>query len=406
MSQDYTIEQSKEYKEMQQNVGVIQELANRARDDLLTCIRTISSKDREKLTEAALSLSRNILALEQFSAQIAKEMAIEKFICSTLAKTLDDVNGTSDVSIEEISVPVHFHGNLEPETKESEQDAPKSVNIVHPDADENVIARGEIPHVQQVDDLAFKEEDKNAAYKKWIEKDTFIHRGNPYILDLKEPDNGTSKSFNKIYPLISETVAINGMHVSTQEVARLAGRGETKVNESVDDFGYTPTEVKGREYDEFSLKRNIDDKLSQQYEREVSESTSLETDRETWVKKIKEDLERDKVRTILDRKVYFIAANPIINESLVHEEPDYVNITQYIEVIDAETLKYILVERRAKGVDIKDTILFEVDDRDVVEDHIYGRVNRHRYVGQDNRLTALSVNLIKKNEKGREEVSQ
>lgn len=339
MSQDYTIEQSKEYKEMQQNVGVIQELASRARDDLLTCIRTISSKDREKLTEAALSLSRNILALEQFSAQIAKEMAIEKFICSTLAKTLDDVNGTSDVPTEEISVPVHFHGNLESEEKEPVQDTPKSVNIVHPFA--------------------------------------------------------------------SETVAINGMHVSTQEVARLANRGETKVNESVDDFGYVPAEVKGREYDEFSLRRNIDDKLSQQYEREANTSVSLETDHEAWVKEIKEHLElHDKVRTILDRKVYFIAANPIINESVVHEEPDYVNITQYIEVIDAETLKYILVERRAKGVDIKDTILFEVDDRDVVEDHIYGRVNRHRYVGQDNRLTALSVALIKKNEKGREEVSQ
>ena len=338
MSQDYTIEQSKEYKEMQQNVGVIQELANRARDDLLTCIRTISSKDREKLTEAALSLSRNILALEQFSAQISKEMAIEKFICSTLAKTLDDAKGTFDVHTEEISVPVHFHGNLEPETKEPDQDTPKSINIVHPFA--------------------------------------------------------------------GETAAINGMHVSTQELARLAGRGETKVNESLDDFGYTPAEVKGREYDEFSLKRNIDDKLSQQYEREVSESTSLETGHEAWVKETKKYLERDKVRTILDRKVYFIAANPIINESLVHEEPDYVNITQYIEVIDAETLKYILVERRAKGVDIKDTILFEVDDRDVVEDHIYGRVNRHRYVGQDNHLTALSVNLIKKNEKGREEVSQ
>ena len=338
MSQDYTIEQSKEYKEMQQNVGVIQELANRARDDLLTCIRTISSKDREKLTEAALSLSRNILALEQFSAQISKEMAIEKFICSTLAKTLDDAKGTFDVHTEEISVPVHFHGNLEPETKEPDQDTPKSINIVHPFA--------------------------------------------------------------------GETAAINGMHVSTQELARLAGRGETKVNESLDDFGYTPAEVKGREYDEFSLKRNIDDKLSQQYEREVSESTSLETGHEAWVKETKKYLERDKVRTILDRKVYFIAANPIINESLVHEEPDYVNITQYIEVIDAETLKYILVERRAKGVDIKDTILFEVDDRDVVEDHIYGRVNRHRDVGQDNHLTALSVNLIKKNEKGREEVSQ
>lgn len=338
MSQDYTIEQSKEYKEMQQNVGIIQELANRARNDLLTCIRTISSKDREKLTEAALSLSRNLLAIEQFSAQIAKEMAIEKFICGTLAKTLDDVKGNSNTPTEEIPLPTHHHENLASETKAPDQDTPKSVNIVHPFAE--------------------------------------------------------------------ETVAINGMHVSTQEVARLAGRGETKVSESVDDFGYTPTEVKGREYDEFSLKRNIDDKLSQQYEREVSESTSLETDHEAWVKNVKEYLERDKVRTILDRKVYFIAANPIINESLVHQESDHVDITQYIEVIDAETLKYILVERRAKGIDIKDTILFEVDDRNVVEDHIYGRVNRHRYVGQDNRLTALSVALIKKNEKVQEEVTQ
>lgn len=336
MSQDYTIEQSKEYKEMQQNVGVIQELANRARDDLLTCIRTISSKDREKLTEAALSLSRNLLAIEQFSAQIAKEMAIEKFICGTLAKTLDDVKGNSNTPTEEIPLPTHHHENLASETKAPGQDTPKSINIVHPFA--------------------------------------------------------------------GETAAINGMHVSTQEVARLAGPGETKVNESLDDFGYTPAEVKGREYDEFSLRRNIDDKLSQQYEREVSESTSLETDHEAWVKETKKYLERDKVRTILDRKVYFIAANPIINESLVNEEPDYVDITQYIEVIDAETLKYILVERRAKGVDIKDTILFEVDDRDVVEDHIYGRVNRHRYVSQDNRLTELSISLIKKNEKGKEVV--
>lgn len=339
MSQDYTIEQSKEYKEMQQNVGVIQELANRARDDLLTCIRTISSKDREKLTEAALSLSRNLLAIEQFSAQIAKEMAIEKFICSTLAKTLDDVKGNSNTPTEEIPLPTHHHENLASETKAPDQDTPKSINIVHPFA--------------------------------------------------------------------GETAAINGMHVSTQELARLAERGETKVNESLDDFGYTPAEVKDHEYDEFSLKRNIDDKLSQQYEREANTSVSLETDHEAWVEKIKEHLERhDKVRTILDRKVYFIAANPIINESVVHEEPDYVDITQYIEVIDAETLKYILVERRAKGVDIKDTILFEVDDRDVVEDHIYGRVNRHRYVSQDNRLTELSMALIKKNEKGKEEVSQ
>lgn len=338
MSQDYTIEQSKEYKEMQQNVGIIQELANRARNDLLICIRTISSKDREKLTEAALSLSRNLLAIEQFSAQIAKEMAIEKFICSTLAKTLDDVKGNYNIPTEETSLQAHINEDLVPETKEPDQDTPKSINIVHPFA--------------------------------------------------------------------SETVAINGMHVSTQEVAHLAGRGETKVSESVDDFGYAPAEVKGREYDEFSLRRNIDDKLSQQYEREVSESTSLETDHEAWVKNVKEYLERDKVRTILDRKVYFIAANPIINETVVHQEPDYVDITQYIEVIDAETLKYILVERRAKGIDIKDTILFEVDDRNVVEDHIYGRVNRHRYVGQDNRLTELSMSLIKKNEKGREEVSQ
>lgn len=339
MSQDYTIEQSKEYKEMQQNVGVIQELANRARDDLLTCIRTISSKDREKLTEAALSLSRNILALEQFSAQISKEMAIEKFICSTLAKTLDDVKGNSNTPTDEIPLPTHHHENLASETKAPDQDTSKSINIVHPFA--------------------------------------------------------------------GETAAINGMHVSTQELARLAGRGETKVNESLDDFGYTLAEVKGREYDEFSLKRNIDDRLSQQYEREANTSVSLETDHEALVEKIKEHLERhDKVRTILDRKVYFIAANPIINETVVHEEPDYVDITQYIEVIDAETLKYILVERRAKGVDIKDTILFEVDDRDVVEDHIYGRVNRHRYVSQDNRLTELSMALIKKNEKGKEEVSQ
>ena len=115
-----------------------------------------------------------------------------------------------------------------------------------------------------------------------------------------------------------------------------------------------------------------------------------------WVDDIKEQLKNDTARSILGRKVYFIAANPLINESTkTSEDPNNVDITQYIEVIDAESLKYILVERRAQGPAVNDTILFEVDDQDVVEDHVFGRVNRHRYIGPDNKLTTLAKSLIK-----------
>lgn len=297
LNQEFNPE-GKEYEQLQEHLGIIRALTDRARKDLIDCIKTIASRDKAGLTEAAKSLAKNLVAVEEYAGNIAKELVTEKIISSSLVKALDNLAKP----VEEVT------------EEPKEQPKAKSINIIHPDADENVIARGEIPHVQQVDDLAFKEEE------------------------------------------ISEIIFGN-------EEAKEASIDE-KVSEAFDKVGTLVKDTK-------------------------------DTDYQKWVADIKERLKHDKVRTILDRKVYFIAANPIINESVVHEEPDYVNITQYIEVIDAETLKYILIERHAKGVDIKDTILFEVDDQDVVEDHVFGRVNRHRYVGPDNKLTTLAKSLIK-----------
>lgn len=302
MTQENIQEVSKEeaeYQELQEHLGIIRALTDRARKDLIDCIKTIVSRDKEALTEAAKSLAKNLVAVEEYSGNLAKELVTEKIISSSLVNALDN-----------LTKPKEDNNDTVPE----EAPQAKYINIIHPDADENVIARGEIPSVQQVDDLAFKEEE------------------------------------------ISEIIFGN-------EEAKESSLDE-KVSEAFDKAGTLAKDTK-------------------------------DTDHQKWVAEIKERLEHDKVRTILDRKVYFIASNPIINESVVHEEPDYVNITQYIEVIDAETLKYLLIERHAKGVDIKDTILFEVDDQDVVEDHVFGRVNRHRYVGPDNKLTTLAKSLIK-----------
>lgn len=293
--QEVTKEEA-EYQELQEHLDIIKALTDRARKDLIDCIKTIASRDKEALTEAAKSLAKNLVAIEEYSGNLAKELVTEKIISSSLVKALDNLTKPQ----EEVEV--------------LEEPKAKSINIIHPDADENVIARGEIPSVQQVHDMPFKEDEiDEIVYGNEEAKESSI-------------DEKVTEAFDKVGTLVKET---------------------------------------------------------------------KDTDYQKWIADIKEHLERDKVRTILDRKVYFIAANPIINESIVHEEPDYVNITQYIEVIDAETLKYILIERHAKGVDIKDTILFEVDDQDVVEDHVFGRVNRHRYVGPDNKLTTLAKSLIK-----------
>lgn len=294
MTQETLNQEGKEYEQLQEHLGVIRALTDRARKDLIDCIKTIASRDKEALTEAAKSLVKNLVAVEEYAGNIAKELVTEKIISSSLVKALD---------------------NLAAPTEEvKEEPKAKSINIIHPDADENVIARGEIPSVRQVDDLAFKEE----------EIDEIVY-GNE---EAKESslDEKVTEAFDKVGTLVKDT---------------------------------------------------------------------KDTDYQKWVADIKEHLKRDTVRSILDRKVYFMASNPVINETPLSEDPNNVNLTQYIEVIDAETLKYILIERHAKGVDIKDTILFEVDDQDVVEDHVFGRVNRHRYVGPDNKLTTLAKSLIK-----------
>lgn len=295
--QEVTKEEA-EYRELQEHLDIIKALTDRARKDLIDCIKTIASRDKEALTEAAKSLAKNLVAIEEYSGNIAKELVTEKIISSSLVNALDNLAAP----IEEVA------------EQPKEEPKAKSINIIHPDADENVIARGEIPHVQQVDDLTFKEEE------------------------------------------ISEIVFGN-------EEAKESSIDE-KVSEAFDKVGTLVKETK-------------------------------DTDHQKWMADIKEHLKRDTVRSILDRKVYFMASNPVINETPVTDDPNRVDITQYIEVIDAETLKYILIERHAKGVDIKDTILFEVDDQDVVEDHVFGRVNRHRYVGPDNKLTTLAKSLIK-----------
>lgn len=291
--QEVTKEEA-EYRELQEHLDIIKALTDRARKDLIDCIKTIASRDKEALTEAAKSLAKNLVAIEQYSGNLAKELVTEKIISSSLVNALDNLTKPT----EEDTVP--------------EEPKAKSINIIHPDADENVIDRGEIPSTQQVDDLAFKEDE------------------------------------------IDEIVYGN-------EEAKESSIDE-KVTEAFDKVG---TLVKEPNYKQ-------------------------------WVDDIKEQLKNDTARSILGRKVYFIAANPLINESTkASEDPNSVDITQYIEVIDAESLKYILVERRAQGSAVNDTILFEVDDQDVVEDHVFGRVNRHRYVGPDNKLTTLAKSLIK-----------
>ena len=290
--QEVTKEEA-EYRELQEHLDIIKELTDRARKDLIDCIKTIASRDKEALTEAAKSLAKNLLAVEQYSGNLAKELVTERIISSSLVSALDNLTKPT----EEDTVP--------------EEPKAKSINIIHPDADENVIARDSV----KPDDLTFKEDEiDEIVYGNEEAKESSI-------------DEKITEAFNKVGTLVKET---------------------------------------------------------------------KETDYQKWVVDIKEQLKNDTARSILGRKVYFIAANPLINESTkTSEDPNSVDITQYIEVIDAESLKYILVERRAQGPAVNDTILFEVDDQDVVEDHVFGRVNRHRYVGPDNKLTTLAKSLIK-----------
>lgn len=321
MTQENINEETKEqaeYKELQDHLDIIKALTDRARNDLITCINTIASRNKEELTVAAKSLAKNLVAIEEYSGNLAKELVTEKIISASLVNVLDNLSKPQEAKVE---VP--------------EEPKAESINIVHSFAD--------------------------------------------------------------------ETVAVNGMNVSVNELSRLAqnedenvvAHGDTPSVPQVDDLAFKEEEIDEIIYgNEEAKEPTLDEKVTETFDKVGT--LVKEPDYKQWVADIKEYLERDKVRTILDRKVYFIATNPIINESIVHEEPDYVNITQYIEVIDAESLKYILIERHAKGVDIKDTILFEVDDQDVVEDHVFGRVNRHRYVGQDNKLTALAKSLINK----------
>lgn len=288
--QEVTKEEA-EYRELQEHLDIIKALTDRARKDLIDCIKTIASRDKEALTEAAKSLAKNLLAVEQYSGNLAKELVTEKIISSSLVKALDNLTKPQE---EEVEVP--------------EEPKAKSINIIHPDADENVIARGEIPSVQQVDDLAFKEDE-------------------------------------------------------------------------IDEIVYGNEEAK---------ESSLDEKVTEAF---AKVGTLAKEENNQWEEEIKEQLKNDTVRSILDRKVYFIASNPVINEN--KNDPDHVDLTQFIEVIDAETLKYLLIERHAKGHEVNDTILFEVEDQDVIEDHVFGRVNRHRYVGPDNKLTTLAKSLIK-----------
>ena len=290
--QEVTKEEA-EYRELQEHLDIIKALTDRARKDLIDCIKTIASRDKAGLTEAAKSLAKNLLAVEQYSGNLAKELVTEKIISSSLVKALDNLTKPQE---EEVEVP--------------EEPKAKSINIIHPDADENVIARGEIPSVQQVDDLAFKEDE-------------------------------------------------------------------------IDEIVYGNEEAK---------ESSLDEKVTEAF---AKVGTLVKEENNQWEEDIKEHLKRDTVRSIMGRKVYFMASNPVINSIPIAEDPNHVDITQYVEVIDAESLKYILIERHVTGVEIRDTLLFEVDDQDVVEDHVFGRVNRHRYVGPDNKLTTLAKSLIK-----------
>ena len=175
----------------------------------------------------------------------------------------------------------------------------------------------------------------------------------------------------------------------------MIARGEIPSVQQVDDLAFKEDEIDEIVYgNEEAKESSIDEKVTEAFDKVGT--LVKEPNYKQWVDDIKEQLKNDTARSILGRKVYFIAANPLINESnKASEDPNNVDITQYIEVIDAESLKYILVERRAQGPAVNDTILFEVDDQDVVEDHVFGRVNRHRYVGPDNKLTTLAKSLIK-----------
>lgn len=293
--QEVTKEEA-EYQELQEHLGIIKALTDRARSDLIDCIKTIASRDKAALTEAAKSLAKNLVAVEEYSGKIAKELVTEKIISASLVNALDNLTKPQEVNND--SVP---------------EEAPKakSINIIHPDADENVIARGEIPSTQPVNDMPFKEEEiSEIIYGNEEAKESSI-------------DENVTEAFDKVGTLVKEP------------------------------------------------------------------------DYNQWVHDIKEKLKNDTVRSIMGRKVYFMASNPVINEIPIAEDPNHVDITQYVEAIDAESLKYVLIERHVTGVEIRDTLLFEVDDQDVVEDHVFGRVNRHRYVSLDNRLTTLAKSLIK-----------
>lgn len=292
--QEVTKEEA-EYQELQEHLGIIKALTDRARKDLIDCIKTIASRDKEALTVAAKSLAKNLVAVEEYSGKIAKELVTEKIISASLVNALDNLTKPQEVNND--SVP---------------EEAPKakSINIIHPDADENVIARDSV----KTDNLAFKEEEiSEIIYGNEEAKETSL-------------DEKVTEAFDKVGTLVKET---------------------------------------------------------------------KDTDYNQWVHDIKEKLKNDTVRSIMGRKVYFMASNPVINSIPIAEDPNHVDITQYVEVIDVESLKYILIERHVTGVEIRDTLLFEVDDQDVVEDHVFGRVNRHRYVGPDNRLTTLAKSLIK-----------
>lgn len=322
MTQENLNEETKEqaeYKELQDHLDIIKALTDRARKDLITCINTIASRNKEELTVAAKSLAKNLVAIEEYSGNLAKELVTEKIISTSLVNVLDNLSKHQEVNNDDVP-----------------EEAPqaKSINIVHPLAD--------------------------------------------------------------------ETVAVNGMNVSVNELNRLAqnadenvvAHGETPSVQQVDDLAFKEEEISEIIYgNEEAKETSLDGEVSETPD--AIDTLVKDTDYKKWAEDIKAQLKNDTIRSILDRRVYFIASSPLINETQP-DNLDHVDITQYIEVIDSESLKYILIERRAKGVDIKDTILFEVDDQDVVEDHVFGRVNRHRYVGPDNKLTALAKSLINK----------
>jgi len=52
-----------EYRELQEHLDIIKALTDHARKDLIDCIKTIASRDKEALTEAVKSLAKNLLAV-------------------------------------------------------------------------------------------------------------------------------------------------------------------------------------------------------------------------------------------------------------------------------------------------------------------------------------------------------